>query len=300
MDATWKIIRSYVTSILMLSIANVATPVALAMGPTENRTLYEVLHTMVREELGISLEDHRIVSDQESASRAICDRHRNEQFFCLRHFLVSLKVWSDAIGNLVRCRVLPDSRRLCATYKIRFAEALLSPQSPVARWMLKILDKVRFYFHMGRITIQNSQKWRSVSMMERVAVKLPSTSNGFESFHGHGNEATPRRNEFIPSLARIASMMIRKTLSFRPAFEDNFGVMIRIARRRAKHNGPALLARRVNMVLRSSIAGPKKHVFCPLCIALPAHVVANIHWVRRSHMFQSFTWIFIIQWKTQT
>jgi hypothetical protein len=205
MDATWKIIRSCVASILMLSIANVAIPVTLAIGRKEDRVLYGLFHNVVREELGISLEDYRGVSDQGSASRAVCNRHRNEQFFCLRHFLVSLKlnVWSDEIGNLVRCRVLLDCQRLCTTYEIRFAEALLSPQSPVARQLLKMLGKVGLSFDMSRTPIQDSQKWRSVSMMERVAVKLPSTSNGLESFHGHGNETTPRRNEFIPSLACV-------------------------------------------------------------------------------------------------
>jgi hypothetical protein len=168
-DAIWKIIRSCVTSILMLSIANVAIHVALAMGPKEDRALYEVFHTVVREELGISLEDY-IVSDQGSAFRAICNRHRSEQFFCLSHFLVSLKlkVWSDEIGNLVRCRVLSDFQRFCATYEIRFAEALLSPQSPVARRLLKMLGRVELSFDMGRITIQDSQNWCSVSMMERL------------------------------------------------------------------------------------------------------------------------------------
>jgi hypothetical protein len=42
------------------------------------------------------------------------------------------------------------------------------------------------------------------------------------------------RKEFIPSLFRVGSMMTRKILSFRTAVEDSFGVMIRIARRRAK------------------------------------------------------------------
>jgi hypothetical protein len=128
---------------------------------------------VVREELGFSLEDYRVVSDQGSVLRAICTRHRNEQFFCPRLFLMSLKlkVWSDEIGTLVRCCVLPGFQRLCATYEIRFPEAILSPQSPVARPLLKMLGKVGLSFDMGRITIQDSQKWRPVSMMERVAVK---------------------------------------------------------------------------------------------------------------------------------
>jgi hypothetical protein len=244
MDSTWKIILSRVSPILMLSIVNVGIPVALTIGPKEDKALYETFYRVFSEEFVISLMEYRVVSDQGRALRAVYALHGNEQFFCLRHFLVSLKlkIWSDDVGNLIRCCVRGNFERLCAIYQRHFAEALVSRHSPKATRLVKVLGNMGLSFEEGRIVSQDGSKWRAVSMMERVPVRLPSTSNGRESLHGHGNEATPRRNEFIASLIRVASMMIRKTLSFQTALEDNFGVMTRVGSRRTKHPDPQVLA----------------------------------------------------------
>jgi hypothetical protein len=42
MDATWKIVRVSVASILMFSICNVRIPVILAIGLKEDKVLYQV------------------------------------------------------------------------------------------------------------------------------------------------------------------------------------------------------------------------------------------------------------------
>jgi hypothetical protein len=82
-------------------------------------------------------------------------------------------------------------------------------------------------------------------MMERVQFRLPSTTNVMKSFHGHGNEETPRRNDFIPSVVRVATMMIRKTLSYEAALHESFRVMIRTARRRTKFRDATILVSEV-------------------------------------------------------
>jgi hypothetical protein len=203
-----------------------------------------MFYSVFSEEFGISLMEYRVISDKGRALRTVCALHGNEQFSYLRHFLVSLKlkIWSDEVGNFIRCRVRGDFERLCAIYQRRFAETLVSRHSPEMICLVKILGNVGLSFEEGRIIVQDGSKWRAVSMMERVPVRLPSTSNGLESFHGHENEANPRRNEFIPSLIRVASMMICKTLSFRTALEDDFGGMIRVAGRRTKHTDPQVFA----------------------------------------------------------
>jgi hypothetical protein len=70
-------------------------------------------------------------------------------------------------------------------------------------------------------------------MIQRLTARFPSTSNALESFHGHGNEQTPRRNEFVPVMVRAAEMIIRKTLSLPTALVDGFGTAVRLAWRRA-------------------------------------------------------------------
>jgi hypothetical protein len=123
----------------------------------------------------------------------------------------------------------------------RFAEAVQDPRSTTKR-LCKVLENVGFAMTTGRIIISNRPKWISISMIETVSTRLPSASNTLESFHGHGNEQTPRWNDFMPLIVRVAAMMIRKTLAFRTAFEDMFGLMVRKTQKYAKFTDPNILA----------------------------------------------------------
>ena len=152
------------------------------------------------------------------------------------------KVWSQEVGNLIRCRVVEDFNNLCRQYEPRFAKALQDPGSAIARRLCKVLESVGLVMGAEGIVVSDQSKWASISMIERVSPRLPSTSNALESFHGHGNGQTPRRNDFLPSVIRVAAMMIRKTVSFRAALEHSFRLMVRKARRRAKLMDPMILA----------------------------------------------------------
>jgi hypothetical protein len=88
-------------------------------------------------------------------------------------------------------------------YAARFAKSLQDPASPRAVRLGKTLAKIGLVVDGGAIVISNQARWPSISMMGRVQFRLSSTINVLESFHGHGNEETPRRNDFIPSMARI-------------------------------------------------------------------------------------------------
>jgi hypothetical protein len=162
MDATWKIIPNGVSSILMLSISNVGIPVALAIGRKEDRAHYETFHTVLHEVLGIGLQGWKVVSDQGTALRSVCRQHRNEQFLCLRHFLVSLtrNVWSEEIGNLIRCGVSQDFDCLCAEYEPRFLQALEAGSgSPVAKRLRKLLANVGLGLISGHVAVVDGVKW---------------------------------------------------------------------------------------------------------------------------------------------
>jgi hypothetical protein len=232
LDATFKIIPRAVASIMTLSIYNVGIPVAMAFGPIEDSTLYETFHRVFADVFGIDLDHYHVVSDQGLALRSVCAAHANQQFICLRHLLLTLKrkLFSDEVGQLVRCRVQDDYARLCALYEPIFTQAAESDR----RLLSRTLAKVGLAFESGRIQQLDRCRWCAVSMMERVEYRLPTTSNALESTHGHANECTPRRNEFLQAVMRVGTMMIRKTLSFRQALKHNFATMVRKARRRAE------------------------------------------------------------------
>jgi hypothetical protein len=91
MDAAWKIIRVSVAFILMLSICNVGMPVMLAIGPKEDKAVYETFCAILQDHFNVNLNGYRAVSDQRTVLRAVCIGQENQQALSLRHFLVSLK-----------------------------------------------------------------------------------------------------------------------------------------------------------------------------------------------------------------
>jgi hypothetical protein len=104
-DATFKIIRRCVASILMICIANVEVPVVLSSARA------------------ISLERYHVVCDQGTALHSVYDAHHNARLVCLSHLLVSLKTrsFTDEVGNLVRYRVAADFGPLGAVCASIFA-----------------------------------------------------------------------------------------------------------------------------------------------------------------------------------
>jgi hypothetical protein len=205
LDATFKIIPNAVASIMNVSICNVGVPLAVAFGPVEDVNLYETFHRVFKQLFGIDLNGYRVVCDEGSALRSVCQDHENPQFFCLHHVLVDLKrkAFSDEVGDLVRCRVPGDYNRLCAVYAPIFAAA----EGADAQQLFRTFAKVGLAFESGEIRQSKPALWASVSMMTRVMHRLPSTSNALESAHGHANEDPPRRNEFLASIQRVGAMM---------------------------------------------------------------------------------------------
>ena len=60
----------------------------------------------------------------------------------------------------------------------------------------------------NEITRCDENRWKQVSMMERVFYEMPSTTNSLESSHGHLNRKTPRRNNFWTALNRIITFFL--------------------------------------------------------------------------------------------
>jgi hypothetical protein len=141
----------------------------------------------------------------------------------------------------------------------------------------KTLAKIGLAVDGGAIVISNQATRRSISMMEQVQFRLPRTTNALESFHWHGNEETPRWNDFVPSVVRIATMMIRKTLLFETALQDSFRVMI-ILRGGAQNSQTQKFsrARSSNITQLLSTAIVMRHVTYQRYIKHRCHAVINI------------------------
>ena len=104
MDTTWKVMKNYVTSILVASSFSVSIPLGFSFGAAETKDLYELLFIYFKSKLDIDLSQYIIESDQGSALRSVCEHYGNEHLACLRHLLVSLRYdeFGFQVANLDR------------------------------------------------------------------------------------------------------------------------------------------------------------------------------------------------------
>jgi hypothetical protein len=120
LDTTWKIIRKYMTTIIMAVYRNVGIPLGLAFGTAETMELYEQHFGAFNHMFGIDLSHYILEPDQGSALCSLGTSKGQVQLFCLRHFLLSLKQneFSCQIGNLVKCQTEDKFESLRRMYRV--------------------------------------------------------------------------------------------------------------------------------------------------------------------------------------
>ena len=71
----------------------------------------------------------------------------------------------------------------------------------------EIMDKIglKYDYRNNCIDVFDQVKWEKTSIIYRISFKMLSTTNSLESYHGHINKLTPRKNNFFTALCRIAT-----------------------------------------------------------------------------------------------
>ena len=223
MDTTWHVLPNFVTSILMLSICNVGIPVAFCFGKAEKLELYDMFFSFFKESLNIDLSVYTIESDNGTALSAVCSKYKCKSLKCLRHFLVSLgtKPYSMQIGELVASKCQHDFDVLCSAFKKTFESYIGTEEFEDIQKTLKKAG-LQFDLEAKEIKIVDKEIWSSISQIERIKFRMPSTTNALEASHGHLNEKLPRRNDFWTGMLRLVNFLIIKENNFKKAIKCNF------------------------------------------------------------------------------
>lgn len=224
MDATWKTIAGYVTSILMASICNVGIPVGFTFGPSESKELYELFYTEFASVINVDLTKYIVESDGGSALAAIAADQGQFHLTCHHHYLRSLKSteFSHQVGAITSCRCIIDLENLLEQYSTEFA-TYINNEEKFAQLQKSLLTcGMHFNIETKNIEICNKEQWRAISLIERANYKMPTTTNALESSHGHLNSLIPRRNNFYTSLTRLINFIVCKTQNFKKAYITNF------------------------------------------------------------------------------
>lgn len=205
----------------MISIKNTGIPVSFAFGNSENKALYNKHFEIFQIKLGIDISKYYFESDQGTALLSIFDDYGVRHCACLRHLLVSLKFnkISFAISTILKCGSLFDLNNALIFYSDIFSN-FTDPEDVKLRDNL--LQKVGLSYENGLILINDDKRWREVSMLERADIKMPSTTNSLEAFHGQLNNQIPRRNSFWNAFYRLCKNFMRKNNSINDLIHHNY------------------------------------------------------------------------------
>ena len=211
-------------------------PIGFTFALTENEKINDDFFVRFENIFGFKLTSrvHICESDQGTALLASVEKHGMVHLSCLRHLIVSLKTntFSEQVSELIKCQCTKDFETLVANYSQSWAS--LRDENQKAE-LENILEKVGLGMIGGTVTVVNEHRWKQVSMIERVKYKMPSCTNQIESFHGHLNYYTPRRNEFWHSIKRVIDMIIKKNENFEERFKSNYSAYKRKIKNIIKH-----------------------------------------------------------------
>lgn len=235
LDSTFRAIPKFVTAIIMASIYNVGVPLAFSFSVSESEQIYQRIYNFFQSKLNINLSQYVIESDQGKALNSFFSINNIENIVCNRHLLLSLKktIFSYQIGNIVSCRSQIDLDASLCTYSDEFNEFFIeyktkstaSEYETMKNLLKKLLEKVGMTFS-DTLVITDKNRWKQVSLFERIQKVMPSTTNSLESSHGHINENIPRRHNFFHSLNKLVKWSNRKISNFQKLLSKNFDYIV--------------------------------------------------------------------------
>ena len=221
LDTTWKVMSMFVTSIVMGSAFNVGIPLGFAFGHSEDKALYVDLIETMQQQFEIDIKGNVLESDQGSALKAAAQHFGVKHIMCLRHLLVSLKFSQDyyLISLLIKCTSITEfniiTNMMSDTYKNIVDQKRL-------QFIRGLLKKIGFKFENNVVSIADKERWESVSLLERIPLKMPSTTNSLESTHGHMNAKVPRNNNFYMSIYHLVHSIMMKSQNIQESIERNY------------------------------------------------------------------------------
>lgn len=114
------------------------------------------------------------------------------------------------------------------------------PIVSVKAYINDILNKVSLIYNYENDSIQFNEKdkWDKISMLNRIKYRMPSTTNSLESYHGHLNKATPRKNTFLGSIFRIACNLNKHNKNYGKRIRHNFNRAIQNTKQELNKTDP--------------------------------------------------------------
>ena len=255
LDTTFRIMPYFDTSIIMASIYNTGLALGFSFTRTEESQSFNLLFDNLNSKCGINFEKKAIETDQETALCSTIKLHQMVHLKCLRHFLKNLQPnpYSFHLKQLIECCTEFEFNNTLKELTNIFKRAILFEESQFQKgkrptvsvkiYINDILNKVglMYNYQNNSIDFKEKEKWDKISMLNRIKYRMPSTTNSLESYHGHLNKVTSRRNTFFGSIFRIASNLNKHNKNYQKRIRHNFNRAIQNTKQESNRIDPIRL-----------------------------------------------------------
>lgn len=159
-DGTFKILKHYVTCIIMAISFNTAIPVGFTFSPFEDQFLYDNIFKTFLEILSIDISKFTIESDQGKHLVDICKKYNCNHLCCLRHLLCNLqkKKYGFEVSKLISCKCSQDFNTLCNEFNLIFKKKSDSQKENFEQ----TLNYVGLTFTDNEISVIDPDRWDEV------------------------------------------------------------------------------------------------------------------------------------------
>jgi hypothetical protein len=186
-------------------------------------------------DFGIDLRSYPVLSDQGKSLITLCNDMNITQIFCIWHLLHrhGYKQFSFELSLLMKAVTDTD---LQVTKNILTQNFITISSNPVKLEKLnKSLIKIGLEFKDNELTEKNPKLFNQFSLIERVRLRMPSTTGMIESTHGHENAKLPCLNKYWTTILRIIRAMDAKVFNATSIVNRNADHQIALLRKRVKN-----------------------------------------------------------------
>ena len=235
LDTTFRVLPYFTTSIIMGSKYNTGFALGYSFGPTEKSDYYLLLLNAIEKKCSFGFQKAIIELDQGKALRSAINLFKMTHLVCLRHLLKNLHFspYSFHAKQLIEASTKVDYDSAVKNISQIFYKAIdrerncqnkKKPPRSIEGEIKKVLDKIGLFysFELNKIDIKDQKRWEELSLQFRPKLKMPSTTNSLESYHGHLNKLTPRRNNFYSALCRLSCNLMNHNKNYSKRIKHNY------------------------------------------------------------------------------
>ena len=157
---------------------------------------------------------------------------------------------------MVKCRCQIDLDTSFSVYSDEFSQFLIQYEEinneknfqKKKDELLSALENVGLTYNINKIEISNSERWKQVSLFERIPLAIPSTTNSLESSHSHINENVKRRHNFFHAIKKLMKWSNLKISSFKKFFKKILNTQLIRARKEFYTKVTMIYSKNVNFI----------------------------------------------------